>query len=156
MVAATVLLTALAVLGPTLTSMIRNTNRITNEAGALDDARRALRQIERDVRSSACIAAPAVSTNGTSLVLMSRTGVGGVVPITYAVSGTTLTRAVTVAGVSTPVVVLRDLHTATNRFTRMADGRVTVDLTVAVDHGRADRSVGATLAARSPEATCPD
>jgi hypothetical protein len=153
-VAAAVLLTTLAVLGPILSSMVRNTQRITNEARALDDGRRAVRQIERDVRSASCVAGPAPGATATGLTLAGRDGSGAPTPVSYTISGTTLLRTSTVSGVTRSVVLLRDLTGAANGFTRLADGRVTIALTVAVDHGRAARPFGGSAASFAGDSSC--
>jgi prepilin-type N-terminal cleavage/methylation domain-containing protein len=154
MVSATILLLAIGVLGPMLTSMVRNTNRVSNEADALDAARLALRQLGNDVAGAGCVAAPATGATAAQLVLVGRDSAGAPVPITWSVASGVLTRTVTTAGTTVTADQVSDLVGAPS-FTRLADGRVDIRFSVLVDQGRATRPLGAIVGAHSPEAACP-
>jgi prepilin-type N-terminal cleavage/methylation domain-containing protein len=155
MVSATILLLAMAVIGPMLTSMVRNTNRVSSEAEALDVARLALRRLGADVQGAGCVAAPASGVSAAQLLLVGRDATGAAVPIVWSVAGGVLTRTVTAAGNAVAVVELDDLVGAPTVFTRLADGRVDVHLTVSIDAGSRQRPLGTIVGARAPEVTCP-
>jgi type II secretory pathway pseudopilin PulG len=154
MVSATILLLAMGVMGPMLSSMIAHTNRIQNEADALDGARLALRQLGNDVLGAGCVAAPAEGATAAALTLVGRDPAGAAVPVVWSVVGGVLTRTVTTAGVPVTQDQVADLVGAPT-FSRLADGRVDVRFTVLVDHGRSQRPLGTVIGPQAPEATCP-
>jgi hypothetical protein len=155
MVAATMLLLAMGIIGPLLTSMVRNTNSITDQAEALGTARLALNQLEVDVKGAACVVGPPVATVASDLTLLGRDAAGTSVPIVWSVAGGQLTRTVTVAGQPVTVVEVDGVVGPPTVFGRLDDGRVDVALTILMDDGLTRRSLGAAIGARAPEATCP-
>jgi len=138
---------------PMVGNALKTTNRLENQSDDLDKDRIGFLAIARELRSAECIHLPAENTTGTVLTFTTYAN-DQYYEVTYAVSGTNLTRQVT--GEASSAIVVTNLVNPTDIFQQVSTPRRTMTLTlrVQVDPKLQPRLLVTTIAGRNAWRTC--
>lgn len=154
MLGVALMVAALGVFGPLLTSSFGSTPRLQDESRALDELRVALARIDHELRSAECIDAPGAGEAGSTLTFRTHAGTAGAYDVTYSVSDGHLERRV---GSVTEAVGDGVVATGTEfRHTAVPGNRALVDvgLQVRFEDDHSPRVVETTITGRNTWVPC--
>lgn len=147
------------VFGPVMASSFNSARVTQNESRALDEIRNAVARIDRELRSTECVANPAPGTSSNALTFTTHAHDGvhtGAYEVTYAVDADGyLTR--TVGTDTSPIG--QGIVVTSEEFTHMASAgeraAVAIDLQVRFEDGNTPRQITTEIAARNAWEACP-